>query len=202
MSLLERIGVDAAFWQRVGMIYLFSIVVAIIAISITYVVNPSIDTLPTAGTSIERAEGFTKALAYIGNNGFVVPFQMFLLALLPIPFVYLLNILSSAIAFGVVVGFALRLANHEAYAVIFASIPHFLTEFLGFALFASMLYLVNRSVRDHLIHIFKKSRDISIPFFPTLRQTGLVYIVLALPVIVLAAFLETYIADSLFHLLK
>ncbi len=202
MSLLKRLGTDETFWRRVGMIYLFSISIVIITTTMTYFLNLSVDVLPKAGASIEQAEGFSKVLAYIGNNGFIVPFQMFLLALIPIPFLYLLNILSSAIAFGIVVGFALRLAHHEAYSIIFASLPHFLTEFLGFSLFASMLYLVNRSIRDHWIHTFKKSRDITIPFFQTLQQTGLVYIFLAFPVIVLAAILETYVADWLLHLLQ
>ncbi len=194
--------INRSFLQRTLYFLMFGIVIVFLSATITYIANPTIDALPKTGESITRAEGFAKMLAYIENNGIYVPFQMFLLALIPIPFLYALNIIASSISFGIVIGFLLHFPMTKAIPVLLASIPHFLVEFLGFALLASILYLFNRSIRDYFIRLFKKSHYVSLPFLKTLQQTVIIYFLFVLPTIIIAAFLETYVADWLLHILR
>ena len=43
--------------------------------------------------SVDKARGLQKVWEYILNNGFKVPFQMLILTIIPIPFLYYLNII-------------------------------------------------------------------------------------------------------------
>ena len=55
--------------------------------------------------SVSKSQGL-KSLGFIQNNGFHVPIQMLLLALIPIPFLYTLNLIVSLIIPGILFGFS------------------------------------------------------------------------------------------------
>ncbi|MET3574523.1 stage II sporulation protein M [Bhargavaea ullalensis] len=179
-----------------------SITISVVMMVITYVINPNINEV-TAGIGsgvskqISESSGMGKVWAFIFNNGFIVPLQMFVLALIPIPFLFLLNLISTVALPGILFGVALHI--EEGYGLIFATLPHYLFEVFAYCLFAAVLYSLNQNMRMQIKTIFKREKT-EVPLFESILDTAKSFVVLVLPLIIVAAFLETYIADLIFDL--
>ncbi len=150
---------------------------------------------------VQEAKGIKKVGAYIVNNGFLVPFQMFILAIIPIQFLYLVNIVTTVTLPGILFGIALQIQVEKGSSIIIATIPHYMVEVFAFCLFAAVLFELNQTVRGKIRSILK--RDVA---GPSLIKKGLemikMYAIFVFPLIVIAAFIETYLADVIFNLFE
>src|SRR5699024_830582 len=87
---------------------------------------------------------------YIKNNGILVPLQMFILAFIPIPFLYMANIVVTTIALGFFIGIALHLDVYHGVALTIASFPHTFVELFAYCVLAALLFvLISRSMLNH-----------------------------------------------------
>src|SRR5699024_8565234 len=86
----------------------------------------------------------------------MVPLQMFMLALIPIQFLYLLNIISTVILPGILFGIAIWVNFKKGLGIIISAIPHYMFEVFAFCLFAAVLFKLNQAVRDQVRSVFKK----------------------------------------------
>lgn len=96
-------------------------------------------------------------MQYIINNGLKIPFQMFLLSLIPIPLLFFLLILLTATAIGIVlyIPFMSEITGELSLMnVLLGILPHMFIEVFGFLIVACGIYYVNKSIRDKL---FKKN---------------------------------------------
>ena len=123
---------------------------------------------------------------------------MFVLALIPIPYLYLINIVGTAIGPGILFGLGARLSFNKALIIILGSLPHMLVELLGLCLFASAIYPINLWIRRK---IFRQRLLIHTKLVYELKVGVIRYVKYVLPAMLLAAVLETYVADWLFSLL-
>ena len=88
---------DKSVFKRSIKFLIFAVAITIGATVITYIINPNLEEITEgAGKNlsdqVKESEGLKKVWSFIVNNGFMVPLQMFILALIPIQFLYLLNI--------------------------------------------------------------------------------------------------------------
>src|SRR5699024_6487124 len=125
--------------------------IGIIALVVTYIIHPDISGIIEGASNkipdqVEEATGTSKVLAYIKNNGLIVPFQMFLLSFIPIPYIYAINIISTQMIVGVLYGAVLRENLTEALKLILSSLPHSLIEVFGFFVLAAFLYEFNKVI--------------------------------------------------------
>src|SRR5690625_8019478 len=107
---------------------------------------------------VSESEGLKKVWSFIVNNGFIVPLQMFILALIPIKFLYLLNIILTVALPGVLFGIALQANFKKGLAIIISASPHYVFEVFAFCLFVSVLFKLNQIVRGKIRSVFKKDR--------------------------------------------
>lgn len=80
---------------------------------LTYLINPNINEVMASVSSripekISQSEGLQLVIEYVKHNGFIVPFQMLLLDLLPIPLFYLAQPIMTAVLPGILFRIALR----------------------------------------------------------------------------------------------
>src|SRR5699024_9278852 len=97
------------------------------------------------------------------------------------------------------IGIALHLDVYQGVGLTIASLPHTFVEIFAYCLLAALLFELNRSIRMMLGNIFRKNKK-ETSFIQTSTETIKVYLVFVLPFIIIAAFLETYIADAIFQL--
>jgi uncharacterized membrane protein SpoIIM required for sporulation len=193
-------------FKRAINFFIFAAAITIIATIITYIINPDLkeamrgleNSLPD---QTKESTGIDKVWSYVVNNGFTVPLQMFILALIPIQFLYVINIIVTVSLPGVAFGLALQVNFRKGFDIIISSIPHFIFEVFALCLLAAVLFELNQVARVKIRNLFKKDKE-GIFFYKKFLETIRTYAILVLPIIIAAAFLETYIADIIFNLLQ
>nr|WP_278761163.1 stage II sporulation protein M [Mammaliicoccus lentus] len=191
--------------KRIIIFFCISISLMLISGIITYIVNPNIEIIKNIQGLPEdkqRAEGLEKVWQYIINNGFKVPLQMLILSIIPIPFLYSANLISTSILTGFVFTLLIRVDLHLGLIGVGSSIPHTVLELLSYAVFAAALYLLNKSIIRMISNLFRKNKKTKISFLKSIVTVAKVYILLVLPLSIIAAFLETYFTNFLMDLLK
>ena len=177
--------------------------VVIISAVITYIVNPNFsDTLNSVPSNISKSvsqkSGLNLVVAYIFNNGFKVPMGMLFFSIIPIRFLYWIQPLFTAILPGILFGIAFRYSVAKAFIILISSLPHMLLEIFAFCLWMVALDRFNKWIRYKISR--KKSANTNL-----LKELKLLlspYIKYVLPLIVIAAFTETYVADWISHILS
>ena len=177
--------------------------VVIISAVITYIVNPKFsDTLNSVSSNISKSvsqkSGLNLVVAYIFNNGFKVPMGMLFFSIIPIRFLYWIQPLFTAILPGILFGIAFRYSVAKAFIILISSLPHMLLEIFAFCLWMVALDRFNKWIRYKISR--KKSANTNL-----LKELKLLlspYIKYVLPLIVIAAFTETYVADWISHILS
>lgn len=177
--------------------------VVIISAVITYIVNPNFsDTLNSVSSNISKSvsqkSGLNLVVAYIFNNGFKVPMGMLFFSIIPIRFLYWIQPLFTAILPGILFGIAFRYSVAKAFIILISSLPHMLLEIFAFCLWMVALDRFNKWIRYKISR--KKSANTNL-----LKELKLLlspYIKYVLPLIVIAAFTETYVADWISHILS
>ena len=177
--------------------------VVIISAVITYIVNPNFsDTLNSVPSNISKSvsqkSGLNLVVAYIFNNGFKVPMGMLFFSIIPIRFLYWIQPLFTAILPGILFGIAFRYSVAKAFIILISSLPHMLLEIFAFCLWMVALDRFNKWIRYKISK--KKSADTNL-----LKELKLLlspYIKYVLPLIVIAAFTETYVADWISRILS
>ena len=178
-------------------------VVIVISAVITYIINPNLsDTLNSVSSnvpkSVSQKSGLQLVVAYIFNNGFKVPIGMLILSIIPIRFLYWIQPLFTAILPGILFGIAFRYSVAKAFIILISSLPHMLLEIFAFCLWMVALDRFNKWIRYKISK--KKSADTNL-----LKELKLLlspYIKYVLPLMVIAAFTETYVADWISHILS
>lgn len=125
---------------------------------------------------------------------------MFILALIPIQFLYFVTIISTVSLPGILFGLILHIDSKNAFELIVSFLPYYTFEIFAFCLFAAILFELNQVVRLKVKSLFKKEK-VKVSFLKKLFETISIYVILTLPLVVIAAFLETYVADFILSLL-
>jgi hypothetical protein len=198
--------VNKIVFKRAIKFLIFAVALTIIATMITYIINPDLkETVRGLKNSLpdqaRESVGLDKVWSYIVNNGFMVPLQMFILTLIPIQFLYVINIILTVSLPGILFGIGLQADLNKGLAIIISAIPHYIFEVFAFCLFAAILFELNKAIRIKVKSIFKKDKE-GISLNKKILETIKIYVVLTLPIIIVAAFLETYIADIILNLFQ
>lgn len=178
-------------------------VVIVISAVITYIINPNLsDTLNSVSSNIPKSvsqkSGLQLVVAYIFNNGFKVPIGMLILSIIPIRFLYWIQPLFTVILPGILFGIVFRYSLAKGFVILISSLPHMLFEVFAFCVWMVALDQFNKWIRYKISK--KKSTDTNL-----LKELKLLlspYIKYVLPLIVIAAFTETYVADWISHILS
>ncbi|KST47645.1 stage II sporulation protein M [Enterococcus durans] len=188
------------FFKPIKYLGILTVVIVISAV-ITYIINPNLsDTLNSVSSnvpkSVSQKSGLQLVVAYIFNNGFKVPIGMLILSIIPIRFLYWIQPLFTVILPGILFGIVFRYSLAKAFIILISSLPHMLLEIFAFCLWMVALDRFNKWIRYKISR--KKSANTNL-----LKELKLLlspYIEYVLPLMVIAAFTETYVADWISHI--
>ncbi|MCL9695062.1 hypothetical protein AXF05_01180 [Staphylococcus aureus] len=177
-----------------------------LTIPIALIFHPSEEFLKQLGSSspenVSKTHGLKKVWGFIQTNGFHVPIQMLLLALIPIPFLYTINLIVTVIIPGILFGFFIHFDTYKGLTSLIAYIPHYTLEIMSFCIFTSGLYMLNKSIIRKITNLFRKEKKENHSFKTSLFNLLKAYLFICLPMVILAAFTETYVADMLSNLMN
>ncbi|WP_263704718.1 stage II sporulation protein M, partial [Bacillus thuringiensis] len=132
MRVISKI-INKVVFKRAIDFFILGVALTVIATIITLVINPNLkEIIEGIGNrlpdQVKKSEGIEKVWSYIVNNGFIVPLQMFILALLPIQFLYAIHIILTSSLLGVVFGIVLQSDVQTGLGMIISTLPHSLFE--------------------------------------------------------------------------
>jgi len=81
---------------------------------------------------------------------------MFILALIPIPYLYTLNLIATIILPGIMFGFFINYNTYIGLTSFIAYVPHYTLEVIAFCIIVSGLYKLNKAIRRKLSNLFRK----------------------------------------------
>ncbi|AXN66715.1 hypothetical protein A7U61_12530 [Lactococcus lactis] len=178
-------------------------IVIIISAVITYIINPNFsDTLNSVSSNVSKSvsqkSGLNLVVAYIFNNGFKVPIGMLIFSIIPIRFLYWIQPLFTAILPGILFGIAFRYSVAKAFILLISSLPHMLLELLAYCVWMVALDQLNKWIRYKI----SKKKQTNTKFLDEFKVLLISYVKYVIPLIVIAAFTETYVADWISHILS
>lgn len=196
---------NKTIFKRASKFFLFLTSLSIVIALITYMFSLNISNIDFIkifesigdNEQLIQLNGIQKVEAYILNNGFKVPLQMLILSTIPIQFLYLLNIIIPSAIIGIAFGIILEVDAVKGMQVLVSSMPYYIVEVFAFCLFAAILYELNQFIRIKIKNIFKKNKE-KISFTNRGLEAVKLYALFILPMLIFAAFLETYLAEILF----
>lgn len=196
---------NQSFWKRMSYFFIFSITIIIIAFIITLIINPSIEGIlnnlgERTPESVAEAEGMNKVWEYTLNNGIIVPLQMLILSLIPIPFLYTLNIILTSIITGIALGIGYQISISDGISVTVSATPHIIVELFAYAVLAAVLMKLNQSIYRGILKIFRKENRYRVPLRTAIINVFSTYIIIVLPTIIIAAFIEEYVSNWIMQL--
>lgn len=196
---------DETYIRRTIKFLVTILIVFLVTFILAIIFSPSTETIKNLSkgipSNVANAVGLEKVWEYILNNGFKVPFQMLILAIIPIPFLYYLNIISTAIPPAIALGFVINYDIYKGTMVTISSIPHFFVEILAFCFVASGLVKVNQAIIRKITNLFRKNKKENLSLKLSIINLLKIYVFIALPLFVIAAFFENYLSKFIFDLL-
>lgn len=196
---------DDTYIRRTIKFLVTILIIFLVTFILAIIFSPSTETIKNLSkgipSNVANAVGLEKVWEYILNNGFKVPFQMLILAIIPIPFLYYLNIISTAIPPAIALGFVINYDIYKGTMVTISSIPHFFVEILAFCFVASGLVKVNQAIIRKITNLFRKNKKENLSLKLSIINLLKIYVFIALPLFVIAAFFENYLSKFIFDLL-
>lgn len=178
--------------------YLYIIVIAITLITTVLIKYNSANTLQDSMTgriSFDSKEG-NVFLYFIYNNGLKVPLLTFLIALIPIPYLFTVVLISNGILLGLALSIPISHPN-VSFIDLFLGIG-FNSMFEQIAILITVMCAsyINKFVCKKL-YFKKKYIPLNTNLFDTLKLSFKIYILYAIPLFVIAAIIEAYIVPIL-----
>lgn len=196
---------DETYIRRTIKFLVTILIIFLVTFILAIIFSPSTETIKNLSkgipSNVANAVGLEKVWEYILNNGFKAPFQMLILAIIPIPFLYYLNIISTAIPPAIALGFVINYDIYKGTMVTISSIPHFFVEILAFCFVASGLVKVNQAIIRKITNLFRKNKKENLSLKLSIINLLKIYVFIALPLFVIAAFFENYLSKFIFDLL-
>ncbi|MEX3470927.1 stage II sporulation protein M [Staphylococcus hominis] len=195
---------DQNYFKRSIKIFIIATFFFLISFILSIIFSPSLETFKNISnqvpSSLDNVQGLHKLWNYILNNAIQVPFQMFIFSLIPIPFLYFLNMISTSIITGIAFGFAIHFDFNKGAIMVISSVPHAIIEILAMCFVISGLYKLNQAIIRKISNLFRKTKKQNFSFKLALSNLLKIYFLISLPLYIIAAFLETYLTDFIYNL--
>ena len=187
---------DDNYKKRTLKFFIVTVLIFLISLTLSAIFSPPKESVKSIihglPKNITHMKGIQLIWDYIIQNGLKLPLQMFILALIPIPFIYSIILMISSVAFGVIFGFLLHLELKKGIIMTLSAIPHVCIEILAMSFMASGLYMLNKAIVRKITNKFKKEQEEKISFKLSFINVLKIYLLRALPLFILASVIEAY----------
>lgn len=190
------------YFQRALKFLLLMTVILVIVATVAFLINyhlkkSALQFLYKTFSSFFNPSNTLKEIGqFIINGGIIIPLQMFILSLIPIPFLYILNLIYTAYIPGVILGIAIRQFSEIPIRPILIYLPFIIIEFFAFSFLAATLYNLNKNIRKKIHHFFSKDKK-QIFILNSFKDTLKAYSFVTLPLIIISAILFRYLSSFL-----
>ncbi|WP_429971097.1 stage II sporulation protein M [Fructilactobacillus sp. Tb1] len=177
-------------WILLRKLVLFFLVVAVITFIVNIVVRyNSVGYLQRVYSGFEPKSEFDEFLYIFRNNALTVPLVVLIVALIPIPYLWMYAIVMNGIIFGTAFAIPFTNAKVTLFEMFTELICHSIIELFAFFILFTVAFKLNKAVCQKLYKHGKNSVKKAIGNYLKL------YFIYVLPLLFIAALLETYVSE-------
>ncbi|MCG2389131.1 stage II sporulation protein M [Staphylococcus epidermidis] len=136
------------------------------------------------------------------NNAFIMPLTSLIIALISIPYLYMIPTISTIFSLCMAIGIQFAYKFNEGTVILLGILPHGLLEIYIMSILLSLLFVLNKYIRNSLVNLFKKNKTYLPKFFNVITSTCKYYLIVILPLTFICALIEVFITPNWYQFLK
>ncbi|MEB7692146.1 stage II sporulation protein M [Staphylococcus epidermidis] len=136
------------------------------------------------------------------NNAFIMPLTSLIIALIPIPYLYMIPTISTIFSLTMAIGIQFAYKFNEGTVILLGILPHGLLEIYIMSILLSLLFVLNKYIINSLVNLFKKNKTYLPKSFNVITSTCKYYLIVILPLTFICALIEVFITPNWYQFLK
>lgn len=136
------------------------------------------------------------------NNAFIMPLASLIIALIPIPYLYMIPSISTIFSLSMAIGIQFAYKFNEGTVILLGILPHGLLEIYIMSILLALLFVINKYIRNSLVNLFKKNKTYLPKFLNLITSICKCYLLVMLPLTFVCALIEVFITPNWYQFLK
>ncbi|WP_028401181.1 stage II sporulation protein M [Ectobacillus panaciterrae] len=144
-------------------------------------------------------ESYWQGTILLFKNNWTVCFQILILSLVPVPFLYTLSLTLTSAITGVVIYLSQKVGMSLFSTIVLGLLPHSILELSVFIITSCYGGKINQIIRGKIMNTFRHDKKNVLSLWEHLKKTCIVFMFVITPFIFIAAFIEGYITRFLLN---
>ncbi|PTI59809.1 hypothetical protein BU090_09655 [Staphylococcus warneri] len=136
------------------------------------------------------------------NNAFIMPLASLIIALIPIPYLYMIPSISTIFSLSMAIGIQFAYKFNEGTVFLLGILPHGLLEIYIMSILLALLFVINKYIRNSLVNLFKKNKTYLPKFLNLITSICKCYLLVMLPLTFVCVLIEVFITPNWYQFLK
>ena len=194
-----------SFIKRANKFLIFNIILSVLLGVIFFIIGMNINDFsdyPNLNLNNKVDSGLNGLIEIFCNNAFIMPLTSLIIALIPIPYLYLIPTISTIFSLSMAIGIQFAYKFKEGIVLLLGILPHGLLEIYIMSVLLSLLFALNKYIRNSLVNLFKKNKTYLPKFLNVITSICKCYLLVMLPLTFICALIEVFITPNWYLFLK
>lgn len=194
-----------SFIKRANKFMIFNIILSVLLGIIFFIIGMNINDFsdyPNLNLNNKVDNSLNGLIEIFCNNAFIMPLTSLIIALIPIPYLYLIPAISTIFSLSMAIGIQFAYKFNEGTVLLLGILPHGLLEIYIMSILLSLLFALNKYIRNSLVNLFKKNKKYLPKFLNVITSICKCYLLVMLPLTFICALIEIFITPNWYQFLK
>ncbi len=194
-----------SFIKRANKFMIFNLILSVLIGVIFFIIGMSINDFsdyPNLNLNNKVDNSLNGLIEIFCNNAFIMPLTSLIIALIPIPYLYVIPTISTIFSLSMAIGIQFAYKFNEGTVLLIGILPHELLEIYIISVLLSLLFALNKYIRSSLVNLFKKNKKYLPKFLNVITSICKCYLLVMLPLTFICALIEVFITPNWYQFLK
>lgn len=194
-----------SFIKRANKFMIFNLILSVLIGVIFFIIGMSINDFsdyPNLNLNNKVDNSLNGLIKIFCNNAFIMPLTSLIIALIPIPYLYVIPTISTIFSLSMAIGIQFAYKFNEGTVLLIGILPHGLLEIYIMSVLLSLLFALNKYIRSSLVNLFKKNKKYLPKFLNVITSICKCYLLVMLPLTFICALIEVFITPNWYQFLK
>ncbi|OLF65707.1 stage II sporulation protein M [Staphylococcus sp. MB377] len=194
-----------SFIKRANKFMIFNLILSVLIGVIFFIIGMSINDFsdyPNLNLNNKVDNSLNGLIEIFCNNAFIMPLTSLIIALIPIPYLYLIPSISTIFSLSMAIGIQFAYKFNEGTVLLIGILPHGLLEIYIMSVLLSLLFALNKYIRNSLVNLFKKNKTYLPKFLNVITSICKCYLLVMLPLTFICVLIEVFITPNWYQFLK
>ncbi|WP_381410292.1 stage II sporulation protein M [Staphylococcus epidermidis] len=194
-----------SFIKSANKFMIFNIILSVLIGIIFFIIGVNINDFsdyPNLNLNNKVNNSLNGLIKIFCNNAFIMPLTSLIIALIPIPYLYMIPTISTIFSLTMAIGIQFAYKFNEGTVILLGILPHGLLEIYIMSILLSLLFVLNKYIINSLVNLFKKNKTYLPKSFNVITSTCKYYLIVILPLTFICALIEVFITPNWYQFLK